>query len=185
MELIRDLPKNFAVAAFADVGNAFDNFGDPLMYSVGVGVRLRLPVVSVGIDVAQALTIPAGSTERPGPAPASQFLAETVMKRRLKIAALIFGLFVLLLLLVPRLGDLHRGRPALRGGAAARERWARSRCKIENVRGTIAGGFGADRVDVDHERTPRARRERLGARQLLAAARGTHLGARRAAPISC
>jgi translocation and assembly module TamA len=67
VELIRDLPKNFAIAAFTDVGNAFDNFGDPLMYSVGLGVRFRLPVVSVGIDVAQALTIPAGETERPGP----------------------------------------------------------------------------------------------------------------------
>jgi translocation and assembly module TamA len=68
VELIRDLPwKSLSVAVFSDAGNAFDNFGDPLMYSVGVGVRLRLPVVSVGIDVAQALTIPAGSTERPGP----------------------------------------------------------------------------------------------------------------------
>jgi translocation and assembly module TamA len=67
VELIRDLPKNLAVAAFYDVGNAFDEFGDELMYSVGIGMRLRLPVVSVGIDVAQALTIPAGSTERPGP----------------------------------------------------------------------------------------------------------------------
>src|SRR6185295_13907631 len=68
LELIRDLPwKSLAVAVFTDVGNAFDTWGDPLMYSVGVGIRLRLPVVSVGIDVAQALTIPAGSTERPGP----------------------------------------------------------------------------------------------------------------------
>ncbi len=67
VELIRDLPRNFAIAAFGDVGNAFDNFGDPLMYSVGLGVRFRLPVVSVGIDVAQALTIPPGETERPGP----------------------------------------------------------------------------------------------------------------------
>jgi hypothetical protein len=49
------------------VGNAFDSFDDPMMYSVGLGVRIRLPVVSVGIDVAQALTIPAGETERPGP----------------------------------------------------------------------------------------------------------------------
>jgi outer membrane protein assembly factor BamA len=49
------------------VGNAFDSFGDPLMYSVGLGVRFRLPVVSVGLDVAQALTTPAGETERPGP----------------------------------------------------------------------------------------------------------------------
>jgi translocation and assembly module TamA len=67
VELVRDLPRNFAMAVFADAGNAFDNFGDPLMYSVGLGVRFRLPVVSVGIDIAQALTIPAGSTERPGP----------------------------------------------------------------------------------------------------------------------
>ncbi len=67
VELVRDLPKNFAVAVFGDAGNAFDQFGDPLMYSVGVGFRLRLPVVSVGIDVAQALTTPAGDTERPGP----------------------------------------------------------------------------------------------------------------------
>ena len=42
VELVRDLPKNFAVAVFADAGNAFDNFGDPLMYSVGIGFRLRL-----------------------------------------------------------------------------------------------------------------------------------------------
>jgi len=34
---------------------------------VGLGLRFRLPVVSVGLDVAQALTIPAGETERPGP----------------------------------------------------------------------------------------------------------------------
>jgi translocation and assembly module TamA len=67
VELIRDLPKNFSVAVFGDVGNAFDNFGDPLMYSVGAGVRFRLPVVSVGLDVAQALTIPVGDSERPGP----------------------------------------------------------------------------------------------------------------------
>jgi translocation and assembly module TamA len=67
VELIRDLPKNLAIAVFGDAGNAFNQFGDPLMYSVGIGMRLRLPVVSVGIDVAQALTIPAGSSERPGP----------------------------------------------------------------------------------------------------------------------
>jgi translocation and assembly module TamA len=67
VELVRDLPRNFAVAVFADAGNAFDEFGDPLMYSVGLGFRFRLPVVSVGIDVAQALTIPAGETERPSP----------------------------------------------------------------------------------------------------------------------
>ena len=67
LELIRDIGSKYAVAVFADAGNAFDSFDDPLMYSVGIGVRLRLPVVSVGIDVAQALTTPAGSSEPPGP----------------------------------------------------------------------------------------------------------------------
>jgi translocation and assembly module TamA len=68
VELVRDLPwRNLSVAAFGDVGNAFDNFGDPLMYSVGIGFRLRLPVVSVGIDIAQALTTPPGDSSRPGP----------------------------------------------------------------------------------------------------------------------
>jgi translocation and assembly module TamA len=67
VELIRDVGKNWAVAVFGDAGNAFDLFGDPLMYSVGLGVRLRLPAVSVGIDVAQALTTPAGDNSRPGP----------------------------------------------------------------------------------------------------------------------
>jgi translocation and assembly module TamA len=68
VELVRDLPwRNLSVAVFGDVGNAFDNFGDPLMYSVGLGFRLRLPVVSVGIDVAQALTIPPGDVDRPSP----------------------------------------------------------------------------------------------------------------------
>jgi translocation and assembly module TamA len=67
VELIRDVGSKFAVAVFGDAGNAFDSFDDPLMYSVGIGVRLRLPVVSVGIDIAQALTTPAGSSEPPGP----------------------------------------------------------------------------------------------------------------------
>jgi translocation and assembly module TamA len=67
VELIRDVGKSWAVAVFGDAGNAFDNFGDPLMYSAGIGVRLRLPAVSVGIDVAQALTTPAGDSSRPGP----------------------------------------------------------------------------------------------------------------------
>lgn len=67
VEVIRDVGKSWAIAVFGDAGNAFDNFGDPLMYSAGVGVRLRLPAVSVGIDIAQALTTPPGETERPSP----------------------------------------------------------------------------------------------------------------------
>ena len=56
IEFERDLPRNFAAAAFYDIGNAFNVFGDPLEYSVGVGVRYRIAVASLGIDVAQALS---------------------------------------------------------------------------------------------------------------------------------
>jgi len=56
-ELERDLPKNFGAAVFYDIGNAFDNFGDKLEYSAGVGARYRIAgVASVGVDVAQALS---------------------------------------------------------------------------------------------------------------------------------
>jgi translocation and assembly module TamA len=56
VELARDLPRNFAVATFFDAGNAFNRFGDPLEYSAGVGLRYRLPVVSIGLDIAQPLS---------------------------------------------------------------------------------------------------------------------------------
>ncbi len=58
VEVIRDLPRNFGVATFFDYGNAFNRFGEPLEYSVGVGFRLRLPVVTLGVDVAQPLSRP-------------------------------------------------------------------------------------------------------------------------------
>jgi len=56
VEVEHDLPRNFGVAAFFDIGNAFDRFGDPLEYSVGVGVRYRLPFLIMGLDVAQSLS---------------------------------------------------------------------------------------------------------------------------------
>jgi translocation and assembly module TamA len=58
VEVIRDLPRNFGIAAFFDYGNAFNAFGDPLEYSVGLGFRVRLPVVTLGVDVAQPLSRP-------------------------------------------------------------------------------------------------------------------------------
>ncbi len=56
VELERDLPRGFAVAVFADGGNAFNRFGDPLEFAAGVGVRYKLPFVSVGLDIAQPLS---------------------------------------------------------------------------------------------------------------------------------
>ena len=58
VELSRDLPRSTGIAAFIDFGNAVDHFGDPLAYSAGIGFRWRLPGVTFGIDVAQALKDP-------------------------------------------------------------------------------------------------------------------------------
>jgi translocation and assembly module TamA len=73
VEFDRDLPRNFGVAAFFDYGNAFNHFGtqcDPvananpprqechglLQYGAGLGVRLRLPVLTLGVDIGQPLS---------------------------------------------------------------------------------------------------------------------------------
>jgi translocation and assembly module TamA len=58
VEIERALPRNFAVAAFVDAGNALNSFGDPLEYSAGIGLRFKLPFISVGFDVAQPLSEP-------------------------------------------------------------------------------------------------------------------------------
>ncbi|MBM0103923.1 BamA/TamA family outer membrane protein [Steroidobacter sp. S1-65] len=64
IEIVRDLPRNFGVAAFYDIGNAFNDFDDPMLaYSVGLGVRYNIAVASFGIDVAQALSEPGREPE--------------------------------------------------------------------------------------------------------------------------
>jgi translocation and assembly module TamA len=57
VEVMRNLPRNFGVAAFYDIGNAFDNFSDPgLEYAAGLGVRYNIAVATFGVDVAQPLS---------------------------------------------------------------------------------------------------------------------------------
>ena len=58
VEVIRDLPKNLGIATFFDFGNAFDHFPTQLYYSAGVGLRVRLPVMTLGVDLAQPLNMP-------------------------------------------------------------------------------------------------------------------------------
>jgi translocation and assembly module TamA len=76
VELIRDLPRNLGIATFVDYGNALNSFKNPgclpapvggspvctpfIQYSVGVGLRVRLPVMTLGIDIAQPLSVNAG-----------------------------------------------------------------------------------------------------------------------------
>ncbi|HEX9139336.1 MAG TPA: POTRA domain-containing protein [Steroidobacteraceae bacterium] len=65
-EVERDLPRSFGIATFFDFGNAIDHFNNPLAASVGIGGRWRLPVVTVGLDIAQAVRAP-GQASLPGP----------------------------------------------------------------------------------------------------------------------
>ncbi len=58
IELQRDLPRNLVAAVFLDGGNAINSFGDRLEYSAGIGLRYRLPFLSIGLDVAQSLSEP-------------------------------------------------------------------------------------------------------------------------------
>ena len=58
IEIERDLPRDFRIAAFYDTGNAFNDWNDPLEYSIGVGIRWKLPMLMIGLDVAQALSEP-------------------------------------------------------------------------------------------------------------------------------
>jgi translocation and assembly module TamA len=76
VEVIRDLPRNLGVATFFDYGNALNGFSKPgclpgpagqpeictpfIQYSVGIGLRVRLPVMTLGIDIAQPLSVNAG-----------------------------------------------------------------------------------------------------------------------------
>lgn len=52
VELERQVYGNFGVAPFFDVGNAFNNFSDPLAESAGIGIRWRSPLGPVGVDFA-------------------------------------------------------------------------------------------------------------------------------------
>ena len=74
-EVQRDLPRNFGLAAFFDFGNALDSFSDPLAYSVGVGFRWRLPGITMGIDIAQALRAPGYGKSSAAPSTACHAVA--------------------------------------------------------------------------------------------------------------
>jgi translocation and assembly module TamB len=75
-----------------------------------------------------------------------------VIRRRLKIAALVVGL--LLLTILSLLAWVIYTEAGLRFAVAhLPEKMGKVTLHIERVYGTIAGGFGADRVEVDSERT--------------------------------
>ncbi len=60
-EVDREITSKFALAVFVDGGNAIMHFGQPLAYGAGVGVRFRLPFLSMGVDIAKPLSNGGGS----------------------------------------------------------------------------------------------------------------------------
>lgn len=66
LELERKLPRQLAAAVFIDAGNAFNAPGEGLAVALGFGLRYRLPVINLGLDIAQAIHAPGGGP-RPGP----------------------------------------------------------------------------------------------------------------------
>ncbi|AFJ01237.1 Outer membrane protein [Methylophaga frappieri] len=47
---------DWGAAVFTDFGNAFNEWSDPIEYSVGVGVRWRSPVGLIRVDIAQGIS---------------------------------------------------------------------------------------------------------------------------------
>jgi translocation and assembly module TamA len=58
LEIERDFERSIRGAVFFDIGNAFNDWDTPLEYSVGIGVRWKLPMLMIGLDVAQPLSEP-------------------------------------------------------------------------------------------------------------------------------
>ena len=58
VELERRIAEQWAVATFADVGNAFDGADDSAAVGIGLGLRWRSPVGPVRIDLARGLDDP-------------------------------------------------------------------------------------------------------------------------------
>ena len=57
-EVIRDLPRNLGIAAFFDYGNAFDRWGRSSPIRPASACGCALPVLTLGIDIAEPLYEP-------------------------------------------------------------------------------------------------------------------------------
>jgi outer membrane translocation and assembly module TamA len=66
LELERKLPRQLAMAVFVDAGDAFNALQGGVAASVGIGLRYRLPMLNLGLDLAQAVHVPGNGT-LPGP----------------------------------------------------------------------------------------------------------------------
>lgn len=58
LEYEHRLAGNWSAAAFYDIGNAIDDFSDPLRKGAGIGLRWKTPVGQIRVDIAEALGEP-------------------------------------------------------------------------------------------------------------------------------
>ncbi len=144
VEVVRDLPRNFGVAAFYDIGNAFDDFNEPdLQYAAGLGVRYNIAVASFGVDVGQALS-------QPGRSPRFHLVHRDPVLMRTRLILIIVAL--ILLVPVAAIGVLLYSEAGLQMVAAQLWRLERYNVKIEGVSGTLAGPLRIARFELNHPR---------------------------------
>lgn len=58
LEYEQRIAGNWAAAVFYDIGNAIDDFSDPLRKGAGIGLRWKSPVGQIRVDLAEALDEP-------------------------------------------------------------------------------------------------------------------------------
>ena len=129
---------------FFDSGNAFNDWSTPLEYSVGIGVRWKLPMLMIGVDVAQAL-----SRVRPEAALPSQHHPGVVA------CAVVRWCCGLLLALAGAVacsctGCCSRSRASISRSPNC-DRLPTLQIEVRGARGTIAGPLDGRQHLVDHE----------------------------------
>ena len=146
IEIERDLPRDFRIAAFYDTGNAFNDWGDPLDYSVGIGVRYKLPMLMIGLDVAQALS-------EPDKNPRLHLNITQVLRVTRRVLAI--GGLVLLLVHGGAHGVGRAGSSTPRRDSISSLRRLETLSAVSitasGARGTIGGPLEFDTLVIDHE----------------------------------
>ena len=149
-ELQRNLPKNLVGAVFVDAGNAFDNFGDPLEYSAGIGVRYRLPFLSVGtrrraVDLGHAAAARASTST-------SRRSSEMPWPARKWVKWALAGFAALLLVVLLAATWLVTTEAGLRRAVTLVESVGSVTIRVEGASGRLIGPLVVDAVEIEHPR---------------------------------
>ncbi len=143
IEIERDLPRRFGVAVFFDAGNAMNKLGDPVEYSVGVGFRWRIPVVT-----ARHRCRPGAVSKRRGPAPAPQYPAAPMIKRR-TLVIIALSLLVAIGIPVIAVSWLCYTESGLQWLAARVSHVGKVSIRFEGLQGRLTGPLSATVLEID------------------------------------